>query len=81
MASFLSTPEVPPSLASCPSQVGTTLVAITGVIIFWRGVWSVLDHVIGDSVFGDVCCIVVGLTIILGIRISGARVADFWPGA
>jgi hypothetical protein len=59
--------------------VGVTLTAILGVIIFWRGVWSLLDHYIGDSVFGDVCCSVVGLAIVLYIRLSGARLASFWP--
>ncbi|KIZ02938.1 hypothetical protein MNEG_5018 [Monoraphidium neglectum] len=62
------------------SSVGLTLTAVTGVIIFWRGVWSLLDYYMGDSVLGDVCCIIVGLTIVLWIRLSGAKVAtSFWP--
>ncbi|GLC42284.1 hypothetical protein PLESTF_001144100 [Pleodorina starrii] len=59
--------------------VGVTLTAILGVIIFWRGVWALLDHFIGDSVVGDVCCIIVGLTIVLYIRLSGMKIASFWP--
>lgn len=59
--------------------VGVTLVAILGVITFWRGAWSLLDHFIGDSVFGDICCTIVGLTIVLWIRLSGLRIASFWP--
>jgi len=59
--------------------VGTTITAITGVIVFWRGVWSLLDSLLGDSVFGDVACIVVGLLTVLGIRLSGAKMSSFWP--
>lgn len=59
--------------------VGVTLTAILGVIIFWRGVWSLLDHFLGDSIFGDISCAVVGLAIVLYIRLSGAKLASFWP--
>jgi hypothetical protein len=59
--------------------VGVTITAILGVITFWRGVWSLLDHYLGDSVFGDVVCSVVGLAIVLYIRLSGAKLASFWP--
>ncbi|EFJ47654.1 hypothetical protein VOLCADRAFT_104975 [Volvox carteri f. nagariensis] len=59
--------------------VGVTLLAILGVIIFWRGVWALLDHFVGDSVVGDICCIIVGLTIVLYIRLSGMKIASFWP--
>lgn len=59
--------------------MGVTLTAILGVIIFWRGVWALLDHFVGDSVFGDICCIVVGLFVVLYIRLSGMKIASFWP--
>lgn len=62
------------------TTVGVTLTAVLGVIIFWRGVWALLDHYIGDSVFGDICCMIVGLIIVLWIRLSGAKIAPtFWP--
>lgn len=61
-------------------SVAVTLTAVTGVIIFWRGVWSLLDTLMGDSLFGDICCIIVGLTVVMGIRLSGVKVANsFWP--
>lgn len=59
--------------------VAVTITAILGVIVFWRGVWSLLDHFIGDSVLGDLCCIVVGLSIVLYIRLAGLKIASFWP--
>jgi len=38
------------------------------------------SDLLGDSVFGDICCIIVGLTIVLGIRLSGLKVSSsFWP--
>ena len=61
--------------------IAATVTAVTGVIFFWRGVWSLLDHFVGDSVSGDVGCCVLGLCIIFWIRISGARLGTFWPGA
>eukprot|EP00882_Tetradesmus_deserticola_P003599 GHRQ01003810.1.p1 GENE.GHRQ01003810.1~~GHRQ01003810.1.p1 ORF type:complete len:199 (+),score=51.50 GHRQ01003810.1:129-725(+) len=61
-------------------SVAVTVTAVTGVIIYWRGVWSLLDYMMGDSLFGDICCIIVGLTIVLAIRLSGVKVASsFWP--
>eukprot|EP00877_Chromochloris_zofingiensis_P007724 jgi/Chrzof1/3204/Cz12g15220.t1 len=84
----VSGPSVPPDLLrefehkleADLKTVGVTLTAVTGVIIFWRGVWSLLDSIVGDSVFGDICCIFVGLIIVLWIRLSGVKVAStFWP--
>jgi hypothetical protein len=42
-------------------------------------VWALLDHYIQDSVIGHVMCITVGLLIILYIRFSGAKLANFFP--
>jgi hypothetical protein len=71
--------EVEHKLEADMKTVGVTLAAILGVITFWRGVWSLLDHLVGDSVLGDVGCSVVGLAIVLYIRLSGSRLANFWP--
>lgn len=68
-------PTNPPALQPCCPQR-----AAWQVIIFWRGVWSLLDYFMGDSLLGDICCIVVGLSIVLWIRLSGVKVAPtFWP--
>jgi hypothetical protein len=86
-------PPTPPLVAAPPDlliefehklqgdlkAVGVTIVAVTGVIVYWRGVWSLLDHVLGDSVFGDVACVAIGLLTVLGIRLSGAKMSSFWP--
>ena len=51
----------------------------TGVITWWRGVWALLDHYIGDSVFGHIMCVFLGLMIILYIRFAGFKLANFFP--
>lgn len=61
--------------------VGITLAAIVGVIVFWRGVWALLDYYVGDSVFGDLLCVSTGLFIVMSIRLSGTKLANFWPPA
>jgi hypothetical protein len=62
------------------SSVALTLAVVTGVIAFWRGVWSLLDHLVGESLLGDVCCVIAGLTLVMCIRLSGAKVAtSIWP--
>jgi hypothetical protein len=50
--------EFESKLESDLQSVAVTLTAVTGVIIYWRGVWSLLDALLGDSLLGDVCCIV-----------------------
>uniref|UniRef100_A0A7S0RSU2 Uncharacterized protein n=1 Tax=Chlamydomonas leiostraca TaxID=1034604 RepID=A0A7S0RSU2_9CHLO len=63
------------------ATVGTTILGILGVIIFWRGVWSLLDYILGDGPLGDLFCILAGLGIILYIRLAGLRVGSFWPSS
>lgn len=59
--------------------VAITLVAIVGVICFWRGIWSLLDYYLGENPIGDISCILVGFGIIMYIRLSGLKVGSFWP--
>lgn len=41
---------------------------------------SLLDHLMGDTIVGDLCCMAVGLTLVLWLRLSGAKVATtLWP--
>jgi hypothetical protein len=41
---------------------------------------AAVADMLGDSIYGDICCIIVGLTIVLGIRLSGVKVSSsFWP--
>ena len=58
--------------------VGNTILAVSAVITFWRGLWSLLDHYVGDSELGDVVCMLTGLGIILYIRLARLRLGNFW---
>lgn len=63
-----------------PTLAPPTLCALAaGVITWWRGVWALLDHFLGDSLFGDCMCIFSGLLIILYLRFSGAKLTNFFP--
>lgn len=43
---------------------------------------AAVADMLGDSIYGDICCIIVGLTIVLGIRLSGVKVSsNFWPNS
>lgn len=45
-----------------------TLMAVTGVIAYWRGVGGLLDILLEDSLEGYVACVVFGFSIIGVIR-------------
>lgn len=45
-----------------------TLVAIIGVILYWRGVWTLWDKLVGMSLASEIACIAVGLFIIVLFR-------------
>jgi hypothetical protein len=47
-----------------------------GVIVYWRGVWSLLDYALGDSPIADAACIAGGLLAVVGVRLSGRQVSD-----
>lgn len=54
-----------------------TLVALTGVVIFERGVWTLWDVVFGDSLISEVASVVVGLFIMLAVRIFDIPLAEW----
>lgn len=54
-----------------------TLVALTGVVIFERGVWTAWDVYFGDSWGSELASIVVGLSIMVAIRIFNIPLAEW----
>jgi hypothetical protein len=52
-------------------------VALTGVVIFERGVWTLWDVVFGDSLISEVASVVVGLFIMLAVRIFDIPLAEW----
>lgn len=85
--SFLSFEELPESVVKefehkLEADIVTvfyTLFTVVGVITFWRGIWAALDHIFGDSLFGDFVCTIVGLSMVMWIRLAGIKIAKFWP--
>ena len=54
-----------------------TLVALTGIVIFERGVWTTWDVFFGDSLSSELASIVVGLSIMVAIRIFNIPLAEW----
>lgn len=58
-----------------------TLVAVTGVILFWRGVWNTWDVFFGaDSLLSNVGSLVVGLVVMLLVRFWDLPLVTSLPG-
>ncbi|MEW5307754.1 MAG: hypothetical protein WDW36_010130 [Sanguina aurantia] len=73
--------EIEHKLESDIQTAGATIFAVIAVITFQHGIWSMLDRIFPDSLLGDAACALVGLTMILWIRISGIKLAKFWPAS
>ncbi|KAL6784632.1 hypothetical protein ACKKBF_B02570 [Auxenochlorella protothecoides x Auxenochlorella symbiontica] len=56
-----------------------TLVAVTGVILFWRGVWNMWDTVVGLSLTSDLLSMGIGLGTMLCIRYFRVPLARTFP--
>lgn len=58
-----------------------TLIAVTGVILFWRGVWQAWDLAFGaDSLLSNVSSLLVGLLIMLLVRFFDVPLVTSLPG-
>ncbi|KAL4444676.1 hypothetical protein ABPG77_002493 [Micractinium sp. CCAP 211/92] len=58
-----------------------TLIAVTGVILFWRGVWNTWDVFFGsDSLLSNVGSLVLGLVIMLLVRFWDLPLVTSLPG-
>eukprot|EP00887_Chlorella_sp_A99_P001214 scaffold14.g1214.t1 len=58
-----------------------TLVAVTGVILFWRGVWNTWDYFFGTgNLYSELGSLLLGLGIMLAIRIANVPLANGLPG-
>lgn len=57
-----------------------TLIAVTGVILFWRGVWNSWDSLFGTELASNMGSMAVGLVIMLVIRILNLPLVEGLPG-
>lgn len=56
-----------------------TMIALTGVILYWRGVWNVADQLWGtDDLTSNLGSLLIGLSVILLFRILKVPLAEFW---
>ncbi|KAI8467894.1 MAG: hypothetical protein J3K34DRAFT_471300 [Monoraphidium minutum] len=58
--------------------IGLTILFMTALIAYERGVQSLLDNVFGDSPKGSVACITMGLFLVFGVKLSGVRFTALW---
>ncbi|PSC68613.1 ubiquitin-conjugating enzyme [Micractinium conductrix] len=57
-----------------------TLVAVTGVILFWRGVWNSWDALFGTELVSNMASMVVGLLIMSVVRAFNLPLVEGLPG-
>ncbi|PRW45386.1 ubiquitin-conjugating enzyme [Chlorella sorokiniana] len=57
-----------------------TLIAVTGVILFWRGVWNTWDSIFGTELQSNIGSMVVGLVIMCIIRALDLPLVQGLPG-
>lgn len=56
-----------------------TMIALTGVILYWRGMWNLADFYLGvDNLQGNVGSVLIGVSVILLFRIFKLPLAEFW---
>eukprot|EP00775_Hariotina_reticulata_P001293 gene1293-1634_t len=58
--------------------VGNSIVLMMAVIAYDFGVNNVLDRLLGESPLGSLSCILVGMGLVLGVRLAGFKVLNFW---
>ncbi|KAL4427645.1 hypothetical protein ABPG75_001734 [Micractinium tetrahymenae] len=56
-----------------------TIIALTGVIMYWRGMWNLLDTWLGtDNSLANLGSLLIGLSVMLFFRILRLPLAEFW---
>jgi hypothetical protein len=57
-----------------------TLIAITGVILYWRGVWTLWDYIFGLNATSAAVSAATGLVIMLTMRLLQVPLVESLPG-
>ncbi|EFN53136.1 expressed protein [Chlorella variabilis] len=56
-----------------------TMIALTGVILYWRGIWNLFDGWLGtENLAANVLSVVIGVSVMLLFRIFKLPLAEFW---
>ena len=57
-----------------------TLIACTGVILYWRGIWTLWDYCFGMRLASELTSIAIGLIVMISFRLSGVSLLESLPG-
>lgn len=57
-----------------------TLIAITGVVLYWRGVWNSWDYCFGLSIWSEGTSVVTGLIVMIAMRYLQVPLVESLPG-
>lgn len=57
-----------------------TLIAITGVVLYWRGIWNSWDYCFGLSVWSEGASVVTGLIVMITMRYLQVPLVESLPG-
>lgn len=56
-----------------------TMMAITGVVLYWRGIWTTWDFLFGFTIWSELGAILTGLAIMLAFRLFKMPLLDGLP--
>lgn len=57
-----------------------TLIAITGVVLYWRGIWNSWDYCFGLSIWSEMASVVTGLIVMITMRYLQVPLVESLPG-
>lgn len=58
--------------------IAATVMLVVGYIIWDRGVEEMLDNLLGDGPKGSIFCILFGLGLVVGVRVTGGKVSKLF---
>ncbi|KAK9904217.1 hypothetical protein WJX75_007060 [Coccomyxa subellipsoidea] len=56
-----------------------TIIAITGVVLYWRGIWTTWDYFFGFTIWSELGAILTGLGIMIAFRLFKMPLLDGLP--
>lgn len=60
------------------ATLAATIAFVCAMIALDRGIQDLLDDILGDSPLGSIVCIVSGLGLVVGVKLAGGKVGDFF---
>lgn len=60
------------------TTIGITVTFMVALIVYERGVQALMDNIFGDGPKGSWACVLMGLLLVFGVKLSGARLTAIW---